>query len=204
MSELSRGNDGNCLVCGAPLSRAKNHMTKNCTRQLRFCSLKCSGFYRSKEVAETMRQDALARLEERSCPEAITGCVLWLGNTDRWGYGRIWFNGQTRRAHKIAFELAHGPIPAGLFVCHRCDTPACINVEHLSLGTPADNMRDRDTRGRCALGERHGCALITAAQAAEIKRRLSCERAARIARDMGLAPHIIYNISHGKTWRHVQ
>lgn len=58
--------------------------------------------------------------------------------------------GRRTTAHRAAWEAAHGPIPAGLFVLHHCDNRACSNLEHLYLGTHADNMRDVRERGRAA------------------------------------------------------
>jgi hypothetical protein len=53
-----------------------------------------------------------------------------------------------RLAHRVAWEKVHGPIPQGMQVLHRCDTPLCVNVEHLFLGTNADNQRDKASKGR--------------------------------------------------------
>lgn len=81
--------------------------------------------------------------------EAADGCILWLGRKDAKGYGRIgWNSKQNRRAHRVAWEMERGPIPDGLCVLHRCDTPACVNLEHLFLGTQRENIADRDAKGR--------------------------------------------------------
>jgi len=89
---------------------------------------------------------------------ADNGCLEWQGARLASGYGLI---GRGRRdegmayVHRLAWELAHGPIPDGMFVCHHCDNPPCCNVEHLFLGTHADNMADMVTKGRACGGGRH-------------------------------------------------
>lgn len=75
-------------------------------------------------------------------------CIEWSGARDRQGYGRRRYQGRNALAHRVAWTEAHGPIAEGLDVCHRCDNPACVNIDHLFLGTHQDNMRDCKTKGR--------------------------------------------------------
>jgi len=79
-----------------------------------------------------------------------SACWNWLG-TKPTGYGGMKINGVVRRAHRVSWELHFGQIPDDLCVLHRCDNPACVNPDHLYLGTVDDNNRD------CRLKGRHGC-----------------------------------------------
>ena len=82
---------------------------------------------------------------------AANGCWLWKGGkTGRRGqkYGVIWVRGQETAAHRASYELHVGPIPDGLCVLHRCDTPLCVNPDHLFLGTLSDNQKDAVAKKR--------------------------------------------------------
>lgn len=100
------------------------------------------------------------------------GCWVWRGGTDGHGYGVFGALGAKWRATRAFYEVFVGPIAAGLYVCHRCDNPPCVNPGHLFLGTQTDNMRDCSAKGRVkpALtqrGERHHFARVTDQQIAE-------------------------------------
>lgn len=70
-------------------------------------------------------------------------CIEWDGNIMISGYGRICRNGKQYLAHRYVWEEENGPIPEGMNVCHHCDNPPCINIDHLFLGTHNDNVQDR-------------------------------------------------------------
>lgn len=79
-----------------------------------------------------------------------SGCHEWIAYCLPAGYGRTRFHGKNMLAHRLAWKLAHGPIPKGKQVCHKCDNPPCCNPEHLFLGTAKMNARDSIAKGRMA------------------------------------------------------
>lgn len=99
-------------------------------------------------------------------------CWLWIGGGDI--YGRYTPSGRlSMGAHRWAWELTSGPIPSGLRVLHRCDTPKCVRPDHLFLGTSSDNTRDMHAKGRWHAGnqkgERNGRARLSDVQVAELR-----------------------------------
>ena len=93
--------------------------------------------------------------EERlmSRVDGTEDCWMWRGAVDGHGYGvLVWHGHRRHRAHRAMWEVTFGRIPEGFFVCHHCDTPACVRPDHLFLGTQADNMRDMCAKGRHGKG----------------------------------------------------
>ncbi len=95
-----------------------------------------------------MHKGNLRFLIQTSVIQKENGCIEWTRSKDGDGYGFIRFSGVLHRTHRIAYELFVGEIPAGMCVLHKCDNPPCINVDHLFLGTHADNNRDKFNKGR--------------------------------------------------------
>lgn len=86
-------------------------------------------------------------LFERKLLRKPNGCVEYTGARSH-GYGRVKRSGKMLLAHRYAWELVNGPIPDGMFICHKCDNPPCCNMDHLFIGSHSDNMKDAHKKGR--------------------------------------------------------
>jgi len=153
-----------------------------------------------------------AKVDKSAGPD---GCWLWTAAKAEFGYGVIGLGGRGTgliRAHRASWELAHGAIPDGMFLLHRCDVPACVNPAHLFLGTLADNAHDAIAKGRAVdpprnphlRGERHYRAKLTEKIVGDIKARARAgERQVDIARAVGVSKDYVCKIVAGQKWRHV-
>lgn len=83
----------------------------------------------------------------RKVSKSTDGCWEWIGGTAR-GYGTILFEGRMQMAHHVAWKLANREIPTGQIICHSCDNPRCVRLDHLFLGTHSENAIDRERKGR--------------------------------------------------------
>lgn len=149
----------------------------------------CGCFHRE-VAAKTMT----VPFDERYVAIPESGCWLWLGGWSPDGYGLM--GGRSKTGHKLAHRYSYsvhiGPIPNGMLVMHKCDTPACINPSHLQVGTNADNVRDRDQKGRTNKK-------LTDEQVREIWK--SSESHSKLAKKYGLAVGTIHFIKHErKVW----
>lgn len=136
-----------------------------------------------------------------------TGCWLWKGSRGTTGYASTRYNGRAVGAHRAYYAHYVGPIPANTVVMHTCDRPHCVNPEHLRLGTPADNMRDMNAKGRTGgyraqLGDQHKKAKLREADIPTIRARIGAgETNAAIAADYGVSATAIWQIKTGKAWK---
>ena len=131
------------------------------------------------------------------------GCWLWTGGKFSDGYGRCKLNGRTDRAHRLAYVLAHGCIPKGLFICHHCDVKSCVRPSHLFAGSAKDNHIDAMLKGRLPVGESHGRAKLNAADARRIVRdyRTGTISQEKLANQYGVARNAIWCVVRGLHWR---
>jgi hypothetical protein len=80
--------------------------------------------------------------------QKTSGCWLWTASLTSTGYGQMMVHGKKQKAHRVSWEIHHGPIPDGMCVCHACHNPRCVKPEHLYLGTQSDNVADMKASGR--------------------------------------------------------
>lgn len=126
-----------------------------------------------------------------------SGCHEWQGARNQHGYGNIVVGGLMSRTHRVAWQLANGPIPAGMHVLHHCDNPPCCNPEHLFLGTPKTNAEDKTAKGRDRNRPR-----LTIEQADELRARHSAgESVMDLVRATGVPHSVVYPLVRGDTYR---
>lgn len=135
----------------------------------------------------------------------MSDCIEWTGYRNEHGYGRYRVaDGRRLYAHRFAWEQVHGPIPEGMCICHHCDNPPCINVEHLFLGTHLDNNRDMVAKGRLHTlrGEASPTARLTQVQVDEIRALYGAGNVmqAELGRRFGISNQHVSRIVLGRAW----
>lgn len=144
---------------------------------------------------------------KRRIRKAANGCWLWIGPKDRRGYGRF-----RTKIHGVCLHKAHRwswayhndrPIPDGMGVMHSCDNPACVNPEHLSIGTQAENIADMYRRGRAnnLRGLKHGRARIKESDVQAIRQSHRTQMA--LAGTYGISQTQVGRIIRGESWKHI-
>lgn len=136
---------------------------------------------------------------DRPAPDA---CWEWQAGKFSQGYGATHISRKVVYAHRVSYEIHNGPIPDGLFVCHSCDNPACVNPAHLWLGTQAENMHDCQAKGRSARKAARRNVPLTDAEVQAIRER-SGERGSALAKEFGVSPSLISRIIHRTRWTHI-
>lgn len=146
----------------------------------------------------TVEERFFARVEK----SAPNGCWLWTGQLDPSGYGKLHFRGSRCLAHRVSWLLHRGAIPKGLFVCHSCDVRACVNPEHLFVGTPAMNAEDARRKGRFIPRLRRK---LAPDQVQQIRHLLDQDKMylTEIARQFGVSSSTIRSIKFGHIWTHL-
>jgi hypothetical protein len=134
-------------------------------------------------------------------------CWKWKAATNANGYGIFGINRGCKLAHRVSYEMAHGPIPEGLCVCHTCDNKPCVNPAHLWVGTVADNNADRDRKGRASggglKGQDHSQAKLTADDVENIRANEMNLTQRELGEIFGVSQTLISHIIRRKIWSHV-
>ncbi len=136
-------------------------------------------------------------------PEPYSGCWLWMNTRTRFGHGLAYHNGKQLLAHRFSWMIHKGPINTGVLVLHKCDTPGCVNPDHLFLGTYSDNTKDCISKGRfnSPQGEDHHRAKLSESQVREI--RSSTEHDTVVAKRYGISRSHAYQIKKQRKWKHL-
>lgn len=179
----------NCLICGKPFQNNK--------RTSKYCSQPCYALAR--------RRDFIPRFLSRFEQGPDETCWEWSGTLTSQGYGTIGYRTTNKQkqafAHRISYEYFVGPIPEGLIVLHTCDNPRCVNPNHLSVGSFADNSADMAQKGRSARGEKNANSRLTPDDVRNI--RASNETLKVLAGQYGVSAATISCIRRRLTWKHL-
>lgn len=135
------------------------------------------------------------------------GCWLWTGSKTKGGYGRFYLGGKRRvMATHMALLFYRGEVvPKGLYVCHTCDNPSCVNPDHLWMGTLQDNNRDKMAKGRnvSPSGEQHGTAILAESQVVAIREEYAAGGISKrmLSQKYGVSESTIGQVTRGEIWR---
>ncbi len=132
------------------------------------------------------------------------GCKIWNRSKDNHGYGYYCIGGRNRKSHRLLFQLRFPGDYTKKVVRHKCDIPGCCNIDHLEIGSQADNIRDMIDRKRAAIGSKMPTSKLNEIQVLQIKERLKNHHTKDIAKDFGVANTTIAAIKNGRTWKDIE
>jgi hypothetical protein len=164
--------------------------------------------------------ELLDKFHEAYTPLPETGCWLWDACGGKTRYGTLYDSSSKKmiRATRFIYEQAHGKIPDGMVVRHKCDVSLCVNPDHLEIGTQADNVRDTVDRGRvdCRKGEENGRSKLTEDDVKYIRSVLKKSDPSKpksrwvgadpkeLAEKYGVRRETIYDVAKGSKWPHIE
>lgn len=153
-------------------------------------------------------RDVVERFWTKVVKNGQDECWFWSAGKSRGRYGQFWMEGRVEGAHRVAWAIKNGVVPDGMHVLHRCDNPTCVNPSHLWLGTHADNMADREAKGRGhqPKGARNGSARLTREIVRQIRHVYAngTKTQARLAEIFGVNNTCISKIVRREKWASVQ
>lgn len=137
------------------------------------------------------------------------GCWTWGAYRNTKGYGVVCISANGYRAyalaHRFSWAIANSDVPSdGMFICHHCDNPPCVNPAHLFLGTNDDNVLDCVKKGRIAIGEKNSRAILNESDVRDIRHMAKTMSGVSIAAHYGVSTGAVYNIIHRVRWKHVK
>lgn len=193
-------------------------VAEGCTTLIRVSSVWCS-MHRRRHAkhgdvnfrhTKTLSLPERFRLKYKPCKE--TGCWNWTGGLNKSGYGTMAPTEFGTLAHRISYGLNVGPIPKGngthgTCVCHKCDNTKCVNPDHLFLASNAENVADRDAKGRHnpLRGSANGMAKLTEKQVREIRLMYPCEGVflRHVAERYSITTTTVSDVVNRKIWKHI-
>ena len=168
----------------------------------RFCSTECWYTWVKEQPPEPLASRFWAKVEIKG----LLDCWLWTGCKHSDGYGHIRDGRKVMSAHRIAWELVYGSIPTGQYICHHCDVPACVNPNHLFIGSQKDNMDDMNAKGRgnYLKGEQNGFSKLTEENVLAIRSLGKQDlKHADIAKRFSIQRSQVSAIMTRRAWKHI-
>lgn len=184
----------------------KQHVTNGIgLRHGRVRSCGCLQKDSARALPITQPESLKERFERHVVRRGPDECWGWIGCKNPHGYNQLRYGGKNSSAHRLSYELHHGPISPGLCILHSCDNPECTNPRHLRQGTVTDNARDMMDRNRAKIfrGEAHGKSKLTTAAVLEMRELFGVVSLRKLALRYGVAKKTILDVKNGKTWNSV-